>query len=369
MGRVVTDLDTATWGRRLSSMQRFPLTDVGFVFDESLDRQVNSSGGAIEFPVSLALTHRVEDCDALPVVQMYGAKLRKPSSDGTLTMTSLFGPDDDISPAPWDVGKYEAVEGDHVVLAALPDDLQRARAGLASIDAGIADAMRLIPPPRGTSKLFVALADAGNDLFGAGGLIEAAGVSMAITYVDPKDAARTGRGAQAVGGPSGSGEKAPLAGGRIVLHPDAFAAPGRLRSVALHEAVHALANQWASYSDAWVAEGLAEWCELGFSKGLRADAAQRALVKRTFGGFRSRLTRDGGDAVAGIHFYDDSVRDANYACAAAVYAYLEDSHDRAAAFRFARLAYQQRTEDAVKAVGGGSLAGLAGDVEGWVKAL
>ena len=142
-----------------------------------------------------------------------------------------------------------------MVLTATPQDLARARATLPVIDRGVARAMRLIPPPVGVSKVFVALADPDSPLYADGRtsttIRESVGFAKTIGYVDPQQAASTGRGA---------GPTAPYAGSRVVLHPTAFTSDSWLEGVALHETVHAMAGQWGS-ADPWPTEGLAQWAE------------------------------------------------------------------------------------------------------------
>ena len=285
LAAVAPGIDVAAWRRRVTTLRRFPLDSVRFGLDRTLGRQVNASGGPVDLTAYLVLTHRIVDCDASPVTQAYDARLTKPGRDATLTITRLRQTDA-TSPAPWDLGDYRVVQGDHVVLAATRDDLPRARAGLPRIDAGVARAMALIPPADGVSRLFVALADPGCGPVRPGPAPEYTGLTRRV------------------------GEP----GSRVVLHPAAFGSPDGLQRVALHESVHALAHQWGPGAPAWPAEGHARVVRERLSRpvcapsgtatrpgalGLRglpapdARAAQRRGVPLPGRGHQLRLRRGG----------------------------------------------------------------------------
>ena len=127
-----------------------------------------------------------------------------------------------------------------------------------------------------------------------------------------------------------------------------------------------MAFQWNFNAARWVVEGLAEWCEDGFATGLRADPAWRRLVSSGFAAYRKRTL---GDDDAGLGFYDESVQAANYACSAAVFAFVEQRDGRAACFRLARKVYESTAEEGVPAATGGSLPRLFDQVQRWAEAL
>ncbi len=361
MKAVAPDLDVAEWRRRLAGLARYPMVDLDFQFDETLDRQVNASGGPLRIDATVVLTHQIAQVDSRPAVQVYRFGLEKRNPQDALRITTIAGPDDPTSPAPWDLGGWRVLESDHVVLTATPQDLARARTTLPVIDRGVARAMRLIPPPVGVSKVFVALADPDSPLYADGRtsttIRESVGFAKTIGYVDPQQAASTGRGA---------GPTAPYAGSRVVLHPTAFTSDSWLEGVALHETVHAMAGQWGS-ADPWPTEGLAQWAESGGVAGLRTDRRVRDLVTTGFPGFAR--TMRGTRATDYSVFHDPETQLQNYYGAGAVYGYLESRGGRRAVVRFARLAYTGSLATAIATVGERDEATLFRHVQRWVDTL
>jgi hypothetical protein len=128
--------------------------------------------------------------------------------------------------------------------------------------------------------------------------------------------------------------------------------------------VHALAHQWGPDAQVWPTEGLAEWCENGFAAGLRASGTETALVRSGFAAFRRRMLGPRSDAA-----FRGRDEDTNYACAAAVYAYLQERHGRSEALRFGRLCYQGSTDAAARVVTGGSTRTLLARTQRWVGRL
>jgi hypothetical protein len=361
MKAVAPDLHVPEWERRLGNIARFPMSSVGFQFDDSYDRQVNASGGPLDIDANVVLTHRIADVDSREVVQVYRFGLAKAAPDAEVHITEIRGPYESASPAPWDLtDDWDVLVGDHVVLTARSGDMGRARAALPSIDAGAAAAMDVIAPPQGVSKVFIALADPGSPLYNDGDttstVTEALGVAYRAGYIDPEEAASSGKGA---------GAKAPYASSRLLLHPSAFESSDLLRGVALHESIHAMAFQWGD-GDPWPTEGLARWAEAGFAAGLRG-ASWRDSIRSGFAGFASRM---GGHRYFDYDvFHQSAYESVNYNCAAAVYGYLESDGGRDEALRFARLAYGKTLEEAVEALGFADQAALFDRVQGWVDAL
>jgi hypothetical protein len=359
MKEVAPTIRVAEWERRLENIARFPMSEVGFEFDQTYDRQVNASGGPLQIEAHFALTHQISDVDSRPVVQVYWVDLEKRTPDSPVRITSLEGPHDDSSPAPWDLADdWEVLTGDHVVLVARPTDAARARASLASIDAGVARAMDVIAPPDGVTKAFVALADASTPLYRDGettSISEYAGVAFRAGYVDPQEAARSGKGA---------GRNAPYASSRILLLPAAFGSASGLEDVAMHETIHAMASQWG-IGDPWPAEGLARWAEAGFAAGLRSSPTYAPSIRSGFAGFAQRMRGVGG--IDYDVFHDPDTEAANYNCAAAVYGYVESRGGREAVLEFGRKVYSETVVDAAKVIGEPSQAALFGKVQQWVQ--
>ncbi len=354
MRTVVPDLKVGEWQRRLENLRRFPTSDVGFVLDETLDRMVNAAGGPVEIEADVALTHRISDVDSRPVVQTYHATMRKATPDSPLEILGLDGPRDPISPAPWDLRGWEMVEGRHSWVAVRTAMVDRVRANIASVDAGAARAMELIAPPDGVSKLFFAVAEVGDPLFGNGDYRpERDGFAIRAGYVDPAEVARTGKSA---------GPRAAYAGSRLMLRPGAFDSPARATAVAMHEAVHGLAYQWGD-SDPWPAEGLATWGEVGSGAGVRAEYG--GLVRSGFAGFRERMR--GRNVIDGGVFQAEPHVSTNYGCAAAVFAFMEDRRGRDGALDFGRACYRKPTEEAVRTAGWKSHDALLAEVQSWVQ--
>ena len=351
------------WKQRFANLARYPMDEIGFAFDESLGRQVNASGGRLEVTAYMALTHQITGVDSRPALQIYSATLMKDDPDAAVQISEIDNePSDDASPAPWDLqGDWEVVEGDHVIVVALDDDIARVRAALPAIDEGVAQAMDLIAPPAGVTKAYFAFTAPDSRLYGqqwnSSNIRERDGLAMRVGYIDPEQAAKSGKGA---------GDKAAYAGARLVLHAGALESAGRLRDVAMHETIHGLAFQWGD-ADPWPTEGLAMWGEVGGLAGLRADSYYWPLVRSGFAGFRSRMRGVGG--VDSAVFQDPATTSTNYACAAAVYGFVESREGRAGALRFAKTAYSKTPADAAMGLGFQDTDDLFGKVQQWVTTL
>lgn len=350
------------WQQRLDNLSRFPLDEIGFVLDDSVGRQVNASGGRVETDVYIALTHRISGVDSRPVVQIYGATLLKTGPDAPVRVVDMDDhPDDEGSPAAWDLDDWDAVESKHVVVAARREDIGQVRANLATIDAGVAAALALIPPPPGVDRTFLVLASPESPIYGGNENLpvvkEADGFAMRVGYIDPSQAAKSGKGA---------GAKAAYAGSRLVLHPGAFSSGGRLREVSMHESIHGLAFQWGD-ADPWPTEGLATWGELGGRAGLLADSYYGPTIRAGFGAFAERMRGD--RSMDYLTFHDQTYRPSNYACAAGAYAFLESRGGKAEALRFARLAYSEGRDEACRKLGYRDQETFFGKVAQWTRTV
>lgn len=349
------------WQRRFDNLARFPLDEIGFAFDDSIDRQVNASGGRVETTVYIALTHRIAGVDARPVVQIYGAKLAKADPEAPVRVVEMDDHPDDVgSPAAWDLEDWDAVEAEHVVVAARREDIGLVRSNLAAIDEGVAAALALIPPPPGVERTYLVLADPDSRIYEshdkAPVVKESDGFAMRVGYIDPSEAARSGQGA---------GAKAAYAGSRLVLHPGAFSSTTRLREVAMHESIHGLAFQWGD-ADPWPTEGLATWGDSGGRAGLLGDGYYGPMIRSGFAGFAERMR---GDRSFSYELFHGAYRSANYACAGAVYAYLESRGGREEALEFARLAYSDGRDEACRKLGDRDQQTLFGKVLQWTRTM
>lgn len=351
------------WKQRFDNLARYPLDEVGFAFDEAIGRQVNASGGRLEVSAYMALTHQITGVDSQPALQIYGATLVKDGPDAAVQISEIDNkPDDSTSPAPWDLASdWEVVEGDHVIVVAVPADAARVRASLSTIDAGVEAAMKVVAPPAGVSKAYFAFTAPDSPLYNQAAndqrTKERDGFAMRVGYIDPEEATKSGKGATSASA---------YAGARLVLHAGAFSSTSRLREVAMHETIHGLAYQWGD-ADTWPTEGLATWGELGGAAGIRADGYYRSLIRSGFSGFRQRMS---GNGVYDYDvFHDPATESTNYACAAAVFGYLESDGGRAEALRFAKTAYSKTTEDAVMALGLRDSDALFGKVQQWVTTI
>ena len=351
------------WKQRFDNLARYPMDDIGFAFDETLGRQINAAGGRLEVTAFMALTHQITGVDSRPALQIYDATLVKEGPDAAVQISEIDNaPSDDTSPAPWDLhGDWEVVEGDHVLVVAIADDIARVRAALPTIDQGVAEAMALIAPPAGVTKAYFAFTAPDSRLYGQAqnsqSIREADGLAMRVGYVDPQQAAKSG---------TGAGAKAAYAGARLVLHPGALTSTSRLREVATHETIHGLAYQWGD-ADPWPTEGLATWGELGGLSGLRADGYRRPLIRSGFAGFRVRMRGVGG--VDYEVFHEPSTEATNYSCAAAVYGFVESRAGRDGALRFARTAYSKTPADAAMQLGFRDTDDLFEKVQQWVTTI
>lgn len=351
------------WQQRLDNLAHYPMDDIGFAFDESLGRQINASGGRLEVDAYMALTHQITGVDSRPALQIYSATLVKDDPDAAVQISEIDNaPSDDTSPAPWDLpGDWEVVEGDHVLVVALGQDIARVRAALPTIDDGVAQAMEVIAPPAGVTKAYFAFTDPDSRLYGqvhnSRNIRERDGLAMRVGYIDPTQAAKSGEGA---------GSKAAYAGARLILHPAALGSADRLHGVALHETIHGLAFQWGD-ADPWPTEGLAMWAELGGLAGLRSDSFYWPLVRSGFGGFRARM--QGANGVDSDVFQDPATTSTNYGCACAVYGYVESRGGRAAVLRFARTAYSKTAQDAAMQLGFEDADDLFWKVQQWVTTI
>ncbi len=358
---VAPKVHVPVWQRRLDNLARFPLDEIGFAFDDSLDRQVNASGGRVETTVYIALTHRIAGVDARPVVQIYGATLLKADPEAPVRIVEMDDhPDDEGSPAAWDLEDWDAVEAEHVVVAARREDIGLVRSNLATIDEGVAAALALIPPPPGVERTYLVLADPESRIYESNENLpvvkESDGFAMRVGYIDPSQAAKSGKGA---------GAKAAYAGSRLVLHPGAFSTSSRLREVAMHESIHGLAFQWGD-ADPWPTEGLATWGDSGGRAGLLGDSYYGPMIRSGFAGFAERMR---GDRSFSYEQFHGAYRSANYACAAAVYAYLESRGGRDEALEFARLAYADGRDEACRTLGDRDQQTLFGKVLQWTRTV
>lgn len=359
MKAAVPDLDVREWTSRLRSMGNFPLEDLGFVFEDSSDRQVNASGGPLDINANVVLTHRIKGCDSRVVVQPYSARLTKADKAAEVRAESLSGPHEDD--APWDLpGTWDVIEGDHVVVAARDNRLPLLRQYLGAIDEGAAAAMRIVAPAGGISKMSITVAEAGSTVFG--GLdMDRNGFAARMTYIDPEVAAREGVRARK--------DSDAFATSRIVLRPGVFTSASYVRETALHESIHGLALKWGFGPGPWIAEGLATWADSGLAAGFRRSA-NVGLAKTGFPAFRRRfLGLEATDDYPLFQRQDARTVQTNYACAGAVYACIDDTEGRARALELGRLLYGEPLVTAMQKFGAGSQDKLFGKVDTWVRGL
>ncbi|MBF4162949.1 hypothetical protein [Nocardioides acrostichi] len=359
---VVPDLPLAQWRHRLRSMSQFPLTDLGFVFERANDRFRNASGGALEVTASLVLTHRLKGCDARLSTQSYDIRLSKEGADAPLQVADLSGPIGDQNP--WDLpGTWEVLESEHVVLICRAEHLDVARARLAAVDAGIVDAMQFIAPAKGTSRLAFTLDEPQSKVYG-GGAVDRGGFATRVDFIDPQVAATAAGKSTRV-----KGDRI-FAGARVVVRPDGLDSTPAARELSAHEAIHALALQWAPFAAPWVAEGLAEWVSVGTASGIRNDGYAVSLIRSRFAGFADRF--QGFDASwddALFQKQDDTTVYANYLCSAAIYAMVEETRGRDAALALGRALYEDDVESGPGTAGWGSQRALFDRTAQWVESL
>lgn len=359
MKAAIPDLDVHEWTARLRSMRNFPLEDLGFVFEDSSDRQVNASGGPLDITANVVLTHRIKGCDSRVVVQPYDARLIKQDKDAEVRAESFTGPLDDD--APWDLpGTWDVIEGDHVVVAARDHRLPLLRQYLGAIDEGAAAAMQIIAPAGGISKMSITVAEESSTVFG--GLdMDRVGFAARMVYIDPEVAAREGVRARK--------DSDAFATSRIVLRPSVFTTQSYVREASLHESIHGLALKWGFQPGPWIAEGLATWADSGLAAGYRRSS-NAGLAKAGFSSFRGRFL--GLRATLDDDLFqrqDDRTVQTNYACAGAVYACIDDTEGRARALELGRLLYGEPLVTAMEKFGEGTQDKLFGKVEQWVQGL
>jgi hypothetical protein len=359
MRSVIPDLDVREWRSRLRSMRNFPLEDLGFVFEDSSDRQVNASGGPLDINVNVVLTHRIKGCDSRVVVQPYSARLTKQDKDAEVRAESFSGPAEDD--APWDLpGTWDVIEGKHVVVAARDSRLPLLKGYLGAIDEGAAAAMQIVAPAGGISKMSITVAEENSTVFG--GLdMDRTGFAARMTYIDPEVAAREGVKARK--------DSDAFATSRIVLRPTVFTSQSYVRETALHESIHGLALKWGFAPGSWIAEGLATWADSGLAAGYRRSS-NAGLAKAGFSAFRRRfLGFRATDDYDLFQRQDAHTVQTNYACSGAVYACIDDTEGRARALELGRLLYGEPLVTAMQKFGEGSQDKLFGKVEQWVNGL
>ena len=359
MKAAIPDLDVQEWSGRLRSMRNFPLEDLGFVFEDSSDRQVNASGGALDINANVVLTHRIKGCDSRVVVQPYSARLVKEGKDAEVRAESFSGPLDDD--APWDLpGTWDVIEGKHVVVAARDRRLPLLKGFLGAIDDGAAAAMEIISPAGGISKMSITVAEKSSTVFG-GLAMDRNGFAARMVYIDPEVAAREGVKARK--------DSDAYATSRIVLRPGVFTSQSYVRETALHESIHGLALKWGFGPGPWIAEGLATWADSGLAAGYKRSS-NVGLAKAGFSSFRRRfLGFRATDSYGLFQRQDSRTVQTNYACAGAVYACIDDTEGRKRALELGRLLYAEPLVTAMEKFGEGSQDKLFGKVEKWVQAL
>lgn len=360
MKAAIPDLEVGEWTARLRSIRNFPLEDLGFVFEDSSDRQVNASGGPLDIDANVVLTHRIKGCDSRVVVQSYSAQLSKKDKDAEVRAESLSGPLDE-NDAPWDLpGTWDVIEGKHVVVAARDHRLPLLRQYLGAIDDGAAAAMKIVAPAGGISKMSITVAEKSSQVFG--GLdMDRVGFASRMDYIDPEVAAREGVKARK--------DSDAFATSRIVLRPSVFTSQSYVRETSLHESIHGLALKWGSGPGPWIAEGLATWADSGLAAGYRRSA-NVGLAKAGFSSFRRRFL--GFEATLNYELFqrqDAHTVQTNYACSGAVYACIDDTEGRARTLELGRLLYAHPLVTAMEKFGEGTQDKLFGKVEKWVQGL
>ncbi|MGJ9412028.1 hypothetical protein ACHAAC_04880 [Aeromicrobium sp. CF4.19] len=313
------------WTRRFENFDRLGFVTGEWYVGTPTGRTRNGAGGEVEYRGDLVFAHQVEGCDAQQVVESYSAEFRKQSEDAPLELMHLGDAEAAFDPSIWDVADVDAIETEHAWIVFRGKDAARAKRFAPRIEDGAKRAFDLMPRPKGVEKVFYSLTwnDVDGKLYGGVAVGDADAHAYYHPFLDPEELATGQKATTDVSG-------LPRATGRVGMHESAFDRPD-FTDVACHEAVHVLANQWYSGSTAaWVTEGLAVWGERGGPANMARDGAR---IRSAFGEFERTavIGREG--------FYDSPRRSDFYACAGAVYAYLEDSGGRKAVFGTAEKYY------------------------------
>ncbi|AXT84748.1 hypothetical protein C6I20_05760 [Aeromicrobium sp. A1-2] len=314
------------WSRRLENFERLGFIDGEWYVGLPGGRTRNAAGGKVEYTGELVFAHTVKGCDGQQVVESMRSAFRKKSQDAPLELMHVGDVDESFDPSIWDVADVDAIETKRAWIVFRKEDAKRAKAHAARIEAGAKRAFEVMPKPQGVDKIFYALTWPAIDgkLWGGVALGDADAHAYYHPFLDPDELAR--------GQKTPSGKKGlPLATGRVGLHQESFSRPD-FQTVAAHEGVHVLADQWLvrGGTPTWVVEGLAEWGAVG-SKTLMARNGAR--IRSAFGEFSSVALKDYDAFHSSPREYDF------YQCSAAVYAYLEDQKGRDAVHETAEAFY------------------------------
>ena len=325
------------WRRRSDNFERIGVVEGQWFVGAPSGRTRNSSGGLVEYDGDLVFGHRITDCDSRYVVESYGARFRKKSTDAPLEVLRVGEVQERFDPSIWDITEIDVITTKHAIIAFRGEDRARAKALAAEIDKGAARAKNIITPPKGVSKFFyvVGWGDISKTLYGGGGsvILDSDGAAYSQRYLDPDELA-SGQKRPA------EGKDAPLtATGRILLQPSLFgSSSARVTEVACHEAAHLLCNQWgwASIMPNWVIEGIATWTGLQPGSG-RLMRENGGVIRSQFAAFRQRMQAD--DSYDGFH--KTPMRLVNYQCSGAVFEYLDQEEGRKRALQVAEGFYAE----------------------------
>lgn len=349
--------EESVWVNRARSAGKLPYALSAVFLDKAYDRTVNSAGGAVEYKTTLVYAHQLAGCDAQPTGLPYFVDIRKESPEAPLKITrTLVANEDGPYPTLWDISDVDYLETDDTLLVFRPADAARAKANLDRIDAGVRQGKELITPAEGVEKVFVALGwpAVKKTLFGGSGLPEALGTATRMSFIEPQ--------LMADGGvdPGAALKNGPLAGCRIVLHDDLFRGGQDVQAVTYHEAVHSLAYKWGVGAPSWAAEGLATWAEEGGAAGVRSRTGGQVAAQ--FPAFARRaVTKD-------FDFYQGDVT-ANYTCASAIYAAVEQDDGVKGVLALAEAAYRSERDDkAFQKASGTSFEKLLARTATWARA-
>ncbi len=329
------------WERRLRNFERLGFVDSRWYVGVPTDRTRNAAGGLVKYSGELVFAHTVQGCDAREVVETFDADFRMSSPEAPLELMHLGGSNADFAPSIWDVAEVDAIETEHARIVFGLGDAAVARSRADEIEEGARRAFDRIPNPRGVEKVLYALTwpEIDGQLYGGVAVGEADAHAYYHPFLDPATLA-TGQRKRA------DDADLPLATGRVGMHRSSLARRDFV-DVACHEAVHVLACQWQDRSGhvPWATEGYAKWAEGG---GAALMARWSGLIRSGFATF----ARTAPLGYAEFHDVPPAVESANYLCAGAVYAYLEETRGAEAAHALAAAYYRhQDRADAAKEFG------------------
>jgi hypothetical protein len=329
------------WKRRMANFERLDLLKGEWFVGVPDGRTRNGAGGLVEYRGDLVFTHTLRGCDGQPVVEIIDATFRKKSEDAPLEITHIGEVEAEFDPSLWDVAEIDAIEMKHAYIVFRTKDAKRAKEFSKRIDAGARRAFDVMPRPKGVDKIFYGLTWPAIDgkLWGGVAVGDADAHAYYHPFLDPEELAK---GQRSVAGNQGL----PRATGRVGLHEAAFTRSD-FTDLAAHEGVHVLANQWygGAAKPTWVVEGLAMWGEDAGTG--RLMARDGGYIRSTFREFESKV------ALKGWKEFHDSPREYEYyACAAAVYEYLDREKGRDAVYEVAEAFYGAETrEEGAKRLG------------------